>query len=241
MDLSARQREILMAIIQEFMKTAGEVGSSLLLEHYDLGVSPATIRNEMVKLMQAGFLDKSHVSSGRLPTDQAIRFYVKNLIKDEILGTVELIDIKQGIFSVRFDQEMLMRVILETLSKHCNAASFVVLDDMTRYYGVSSLMSYEELRNIDVLQRILDLLEDKTMLSRLFTNVQDDDVTILIGNESGISDLGNCAMIFVRFNFWGNRKGFMGVIGSRRLNYKHVIPVIKSIKAAVEESLKGWS
>ena len=69
-----------MAIIKEFMDDANEVGSLSLVEKYNLGVSSATIRNEMVKLMSLGLLEKNHISSGRLPTDQALRLYVSKII-----------------------------------------------------------------------------------------------------------------------------------------------------------------
>ncbi|HAM37538.1 TPA: heat-inducible transcriptional repressor HrcA, partial [Patescibacteria group bacterium] len=69
-----------MAIIKEFMGDAEEVGSLSLVEKYHLGVSSATIRNEMVKLMQLGLLEQTHSSSGRLPTDQALRLYVSEML-----------------------------------------------------------------------------------------------------------------------------------------------------------------
>ena len=66
--ITERQKEILMAIIREFMSNADEVGSLALLEKYKLGISSATVRNEMAKLMELGLLEKSHISSGRYPT-----------------------------------------------------------------------------------------------------------------------------------------------------------------------------
>ena len=63
------------------LEDSEEVGSLALVEKYDLGISSATIRNEMVKLMRLGLLEKSHISSGRLPTDQALRLYVSKIIE----------------------------------------------------------------------------------------------------------------------------------------------------------------
>ena len=63
--ITERQKEILMAIISEFMQSPDEVGSLSLLEKYNLGVSSATVRNEMAHLMDLGLLEKSHISSGR--------------------------------------------------------------------------------------------------------------------------------------------------------------------------------
>ena len=66
-DLTQRQIDILKAIIQEYTESAEAVGSEILEKKYKLGVSPATIRNEMVALAKKGYLKKSHFSSGRLP------------------------------------------------------------------------------------------------------------------------------------------------------------------------------
>jgi heat-inducible transcriptional repressor len=78
MSITERQREVLMAIIKEFMESAQEVGSVTLLEKYDFDVSSATIRNEMVRLMEEGLLEKSHVSSGRFESTIECRNQTRN-------------------------------------------------------------------------------------------------------------------------------------------------------------------
>ena len=97
MELTERQKEILRAVIREFMEEAEEVGSLSLVEKYDLGVSSATIRNEMVKLMGLGLLEKSHISSGRLPTDQALRLYVTNFLGRRELNAMVSVEIRDCI------------------------------------------------------------------------------------------------------------------------------------------------
>src|SRR3990167_1217541 len=80
MDLTDRQIQILRAIVEEYSQTAEPVGSERLDRKYGLGVSPATIRNEMVILAEMGYLSQPHTSSGRTPTPKAIRFYDERLI-----------------------------------------------------------------------------------------------------------------------------------------------------------------
>lgn len=81
MELSERKRQILQAIINEYMGTAEPVGSRAISKREELGLSSATIRNEMSDLEEMGFLIKPHTSAGRIPSDTAYRFYVNTMLK----------------------------------------------------------------------------------------------------------------------------------------------------------------
>ncbi len=241
--ISPRQRDILMAIIEEFMQSAQEVGSTTLLTKHRLGVSPATIRSEMVRLMDEGFLEKSHSSSGRLPTDMALRLYVQDISQDR-LSPLDEVEIQQGIFSVRFSQDQLIKQILEILVQKCNSAAFFLSDDDRRYYGVSSLMKYDELRDLKTLSRVLDALEDENLLRTVFKRYEhstnEDETVVVIGQESGISNLEDCALIFTKVRLMKGKQGHMGIISSKRVDYKQAIPVVSAIKKSVEKSLEAW-
>ncbi len=78
--LTERQRAILKLIVQEYVATGRPVGSKTLTERYPVGVSSATIRNEMGELENAGFVQQPHTSGGRVPTDYGYRFYVHHLM-----------------------------------------------------------------------------------------------------------------------------------------------------------------
>ncbi len=79
MELDTRKRLILSAIISAYIETGEPVGSKTLLVRENLGVSPATIRNEMSELERLGYLKKTHTSSGRVPSNSGYRFYVGTL------------------------------------------------------------------------------------------------------------------------------------------------------------------
>ncbi len=81
MSMNERKLKILQAIIHDFVETAEPVGSRSLSKKYDLGVSPATIRNEMSDLEDMGFLTHPHTSAGRVPSESAYRLYVNELMK----------------------------------------------------------------------------------------------------------------------------------------------------------------
>src|SRR3954451_23638385 len=80
--VTARQRAILTAIIESYIETGEPVGSGTIarLQHGEgAGMSPATIRNEMAELAEAGLLEQPHTSAGRIPTARAFRMYVEQL------------------------------------------------------------------------------------------------------------------------------------------------------------------
>lgn len=79
--LNERKKKILQIIIEDYISSAEPVGSRTIAGKYDLGLSPATIRNEMSDLELLGYLEQPHTSAGRIPSAQAYRFYVDALIE----------------------------------------------------------------------------------------------------------------------------------------------------------------
>ncbi|MBD3329533.1 hypothetical protein GF357_03500 [Candidatus Dojkabacteria bacterium] len=243
MNLTDRQLKILTAIIEEYMKDASEVGSNTLVKEYDMNVSSATIRSEMAKLMEKGYLEKSHISSGRVPTDQAFRLYISELLSEASkrgLSPEELVKLRQNIFRKRFEPQSLTQAMLKEMSRISDAASFVLKESSVQYHGVSRLMNYEELRELSVMRRVLDLLEDEGFLSQLLSKYLADDVCLIIGEEAGVDDFENCSVAFSIMPFWDDEEVYFGIIGSRRLDYSKIFSAMRNVKEIVTESLKGW-
>lgn len=240
MDLTERQREILTAIIKEFMQEADEVGSLSLVEKYDLGVSSATIRNEMVKLMDLGLLEKSHISSGRLPTDQALRLYVTKILERRQLSPMISVEIRQGIYRDRFDKDIVIKSILDILSKETESLVFLILEDQIRYFGITQLFKYSEFKDIEKLKTIFSILEDDTYLRDMVKKYSSSGVSLLIGGESGIKELTDCAIAFTKIPFWDEEQAYVGVLGSKRMDYSVVIPALNEVKNALNASMSGW-
>jgi len=239
-DITERQKAILMAIIKEFMGDAEEVGSLSLVEKYDLGVSSATIRNEMVKLMNLGLLEKTHSSSGRLPTDQALRLYVSELLGRNSVNPLMCIEIRQGIFRDRFSKDIVIRSMLHILSKETDSIVFLILDEDIRYFGLANLLTFEEFQSIEKIRNIVNILEDDVFLKNITEKYSGSGVSLLIGGESGVGTLADCAMAFTKILFWGRETGYIGVLGSKRMDYSKVIPALKEVKTTLESSMSGW-
>lgn len=77
--LDDRKKKVLQAIVEEYINTAEPVSSGALTNNHDLNYSSATIRNEMADLEKSGYLEKTHTSSGRIPSEKGYRYYVDEL------------------------------------------------------------------------------------------------------------------------------------------------------------------
>ena len=123
--LTARKIEIFTAIVKDFINTAEPVGSKALIDKYNLSYSSATIRNEMQDLERMGLLEKTHTSSGRVPSSEGYRFYVEHLMEDESNTSVELA--LSSIFSDRkISVEEAIRQSSEILAHMTNLTSVVL-------------------------------------------------------------------------------------------------------------------
>lgn len=121
MDVDDRKIKILEAIINDYIITAEPVGSRTIAKKYDLGISSATIRNEMADLEDMGYLEQLHTSSGRKPSDKGYRLYVDKLMIIERLTLEEEMKIKSHIFGMAiYEIDKLLKETTHMLSELTN-------------------------------------------------------------------------------------------------------------------------
>src|SRR3989344_1810633 len=101
-DLSDRQKDLLKAIIEQFVKSGEPVGSEVIDRNHNLGVSPATIRNEMVHLTEMGYLKQPHTSARRIPTSMGFRLYIAELMKEKDMPVAAEVSIKEHLWQQRY-------------------------------------------------------------------------------------------------------------------------------------------
>src|SRR6266566_9768910 len=87
--INQRARKILAAIVQEYLQTGDAVGSRTITRRHGIDLSPASVRNVMSDLEEAGLLKQPHTSAGRVPTDSGLRFFVDSLLKVRSLSVKE--------------------------------------------------------------------------------------------------------------------------------------------------------
>lgn len=115
--LDKRKKEILQAVIDEYINTAEPVSSGALVKKYGLDYSSATVRNELAELENNGYLDKPHTSAGRVPSEKGYRFYVDELIKDDDISLEEIKYIQNKLSTKVNEIEDLTKIATTTLSE----------------------------------------------------------------------------------------------------------------------------
>lgn len=241
-ELTQRQIDILKTIIQEYTQTGDPVGSEILEKKYKLGVSPATIRNEMVELAKKGYLKKSHFSSGRIPSAKGFRFYIQHLMKEKEMSTADEVSYKNSVWDERNETHRLLSQAAKVLAHRTGLLSLVATATGDVYYsGMANLMNKQEFSDWDLSRELFERLDEVAFWGRILVQVDrdDQDILYLLGAED-FSDpvFETCASVFCEFE--GNEvKGIIGVVGPKRMYYEIITPQIKYFSGLIEGMLKG--
>jgi heat-inducible transcriptional repressor len=243
MNLTHRQTQILKAIVEEYIETAEPVASEQLEKKYNLGVSPATIRNEMATLTDQGLLRQPHTSAGRVPTSIALRFYIDNLMQEKQLSVAEEVSAKEKVWDSRFDFDRLMRQASLALAQATKDLAIAATDKGDIYYaGVSNILDMPEFYDIDVTRTVLSLLDEQARLSQLFfeRTYGEDPVHIVFGSDLGWPFFEPVGMAFTHFNAGQDRQGSLAVVGPCRLDFPKVIPMLRYFSTLISGLNSNW-
>ena len=241
MSLSDRQAQILKAIIEEYTITAEPVGSVTLEKKYNLSVSPATIRNEMVALTKSGFLHQPHTSAGRTPTSMALKYYVRELLKEEEMSVAEEVAVKEKVWDHRFEIERFLKEITRALADKTQTIAVSCTSKGSLFHsGHAYILANPEFYDIDVAREVLSLIDEFNRIYSIFSKATSDEpIHILVGDDLDNEFFQNLGMVFTDFSA-GDIKGSLGIIGPSRLNYSTVIPTIRYFGNLVSEIAKNW-
>ena len=239
MDLTERQKNLLRSIIEKYIETAEAVGSETLEKDAGLGVSPATIRNEMVKLTSLGYLRQPHTSAGRIPTSSGMKFYVDQLMEEKSLSLKDEVAIKEELTESpeRFDK--LLRHTARVLADQTHSMA-VATDEEGDVYAacMANILDMPEFYDIDITKTVLSMIDKVEMLNQIFGQLApEDQIKILFGDELGVPFLEPCGFVVTRYSM-PNHAGILGVIGPSRLNYPVVIPTMRYFAQILSEISK---
>ena len=239
--LTERQVELLQAIINDYINTAEPVGSVEIVKNHNLRCSAATIRNEMAKLIDLGFLEMLHTSSGRIPTKMAYKLYIEQMMEEQELPVLQEVALKQRLWSNRFELEKLLRETTLALAEATNCLSLALTDDgYVTYAGAVNVLEHKEYWDIDIAKSTLRILDDYETLNRIFQSVMPGQETYtLIGDEIPVENLDKSTIIFTPFRI-GEKTGNIAILGPSRLNYSKAIPVVKYTRKLLEELGGSW-
>lgn len=233
--LNERLSKIIEKIIEEYIETAEAVGSQTLVDKFDLEVSPATVRNEMARLEDRGFLEKPHFSAGRVPTPLAFRYYVKHLMEEEGLSVVEEVSIKQELWDKRHDPAEVIKQAVGNLAQKTTNLSFALVGDDSFYHtGASYILEHPEFYDINLTRSVLQLLDRNEHISSIFNQVPPEyDEGILLGPELGLEHITECGLAFCRIQPTRQKNGYLAVLGPVRLRYSKVLPHLRYLRELI--------
>lgn len=239
--LSERQIQLLQAIINEYIDNAEPVGSVEIVKKHNFRCSPATVRNEMAKLIDLGFLEMLHTSSGRIPTKMAYRLYLEELMEESELPVLQEVAMKQRLWGNRFQIEKLLREITLSLAENTKLLSIAATNDgFITSAGAVNVLDNREFWDIDVAKSALLLLDNYELLDKVFQAAPfGEDVRCIIEEEIGLDKLNKCTIVFAPFDT-GKLSGRIAVLGPSRMNYSKVIPTLRYAKNLLEELGGAW-
>ncbi len=237
--LTNRQVDILKSVVEEFIETSEPVGSATVERKYNLDVSPATIRTEMSKLTQLGYLKKPHPSAGRMPTSMGLKYYVRNLMDPEKLSVAQEVGVKEKIWEHRHQFEDFLEEATKELSRRTQALALATtLDGEFISHGMANLLDYREFFDIDVTKTVLTLIDKDDywvkIVKRTFSNEVEQPFYLLIGEDLEREFLEPCGFVYQTYEAAPHR-GVIGVIGPARLPYSKVVPLVDYVANLLSE------
>lgn len=240
-ELTDRQQALLKAIVEEYIESAEPVGSEVIERKYDLGVSPATIRIEMGKLTDGGYLRQPHTSAGRTPTSMGMRFYIDQLMKEKQLPVTAEVSIKEKMWQERYKRERLLREAVRALAQRCDMLGMATDSDGELYYaGAANILDWPEFYDIDVARFVLGLFDENPRLRDIIGKAQGTDpMHILFGEDLGFENLGPTGFVFTRYEVDPEKNGVVGVIGPARMNFSLVLPYVKYVRNLLVEAMRA--
>lgn len=340
LDLREKDRIVLKTIVEHYLKLGKPISSGFIHQKRILSDSPATIRNVMSKLEELGFLSQPHASSGRIPTDHGLRFYVNNLLDEAPLSSDRMSLLTDDLSVKKGDLQALLQQASRLLADQSDSLGFVIspriskmhfhhvrfvkiaeakvmiilvtafnlvlteivstdppfsqsdLDRWSQYinqnfhgktlaavrdYLIGELPKYrfkfEQAFNklmtllkdsivqderdatiilqgaarlidkfagfdLDRLKRLFQNFEEKAGLAKLISDfISLDRVKVLIGDESNLPVISECALVLSHYGDQNQVLGSLGILGPKRLPYKKIIPLVDSIAKRLSRTI----
>lgn len=218
--MNKRQQEILAAVIEEYTNSAIPVGSKILVEKYKFDLSPATMRNDMVKLEKEGYLHQPHISAGRIPTDKGYKFFVEEIMGDAELSLSDQKKLQTELLKLRAQHQRLSRTTAKLLSGMSGNLAISTIEKDFSDFGIRELLEKPEFQEVDEFCKVVEALDyiDENVDS-ILKGLKDNETKIFIGKDNPIKGINNCSMVVSPYKTKSGEKGVLAIIGPKRMKY----------------------
>lgn len=236
--MTDRQKAILAAIIEQYAEIAAPVGSVTLAKLF--GVSSATIRSEMARLEDMGYITAPHTSAGRIPTDKGYRVYVNSITEAQMSEMPSGVDrsvraIEAYVNSHIDRSDRAIRSAVDSLVELTGNMGFATIGSELYMNGIGMLFSQPEFlegRHVQAVARLIDNIEPW-----LREAAPNQPLNVFIGSENPIGKASGATLIISKFRSPYSDSSYIGVIGPTRQNYARTMMLVKRAGSKLEEVL----
>lgn len=235
MTITERQGEILNRIVEDYIGLAQPISSEFLEKKHKFSVSPATIRIEMQRLTDGGFIFQPHTSAGRVPTDKGYRFFVDNLLKSEISEFEDVFEIEDIFQKAGKDIFKLASRLTKFLAEESSSLTILNLLERDFFWkeGWEEILREPEFEEKDLISHFTKLLESfEENIENLKIN---SGIKIYIGKENPFSKTKDFSIISSRCHLPEGEEGIISLLGPKRMAYDRNIALINSFKKILEK------
>lgn len=237
--ITERQKFILDKIIREYIRQAIPVSSEFLEQKYNIGIKPATVRLECKRLTELGYLEKPHISAGRIPTDKGYRFFVNEFLeKRKPLSSEEKLLEKLSILEEEIDDSLkflsqLTRLLADFSS---NLALIYLAEEMICLKeGWTRILKEPEFHDQDFAQEFALMIQKlEKNIERFLNGGEEFKIKVFIGKETKIPSGENFSLILGETKFPWRKRGALAILGPKRMHYGKNIRLINSLVKFLE-------
>lgn len=232
MEISEREKNILEIIIKEYIRSAKPVGSEFLAGKNSLKICPATLRNEMQKLTEAGYLFQPHTSAGRIPTNKGYRFFVDSFLDSDFeenlfsSGLTDINDEEKNIF--KFAESIARKMALAS-----SGLSLVYLfeEDFLWKDGWKEVFRNPEFKEADFIGEFMETVDSFEKNIRDFVKEEKDfsGPKIFIGKEKSVLGSKDFSLLVSSGKFPDNERGLLALLGPNRMDYNKNINLLNCL------------
>jgi transcriptional regulator of heat shock response len=235
MAITEREKEILSTVISEYVNSARPVSSQSLEKKYDFGICPASIRIEMQKLTDAGFLFQPHTSAGRVPTDKGYRFFVNSLLEKDGFAKEDDSAVKEWVGAEVRDTIRFIQSVTKNLAAFSSslALGYSYDEEILWKDGWEDLLKAPEFREERIVFNFASLL--KSFEEDIKEFKADSGVKIFIGRENPFPKSGDFSTIVSRCHFPSRKEGILAILGPKRMTYEKNINSLNSLARLLEK------
>lgn len=237
--MTERQESILRAIVEQYAEVASPVGSVLLAKTF--GVSSATIRSEMARLEDMGYIEQPYTSAGRIPTDKGYRHYVNGVVEEDIQPALHsgLIDRNARAIDARIQNagraSKTIKSAVDSLVEITHNLAIGTIGEQLYMSGISNLLNQPEFANTNAVHQVASLLDN--LEPWLYEAAPSKVLSVYIGAENPVGKSSGCSLIVCKYRSPYSDNSYIGVVGPTRQNYAQTMNLVKYAGQSLEEIL----